>query len=254
MEIQLLKGFEILDTIVDFNINIDTKQDVKIEGSNTILIDQMSAKNYLQLLIQTLIDDSNSKSKSHFLTTLFNKRNYWRKKQYEVVTKLNVIDKGEVDKHLSFFNAIQRIIELAEIEFNDLMTLGSDKTNKTSIKKFSDILEDKYKNKEDDIFSVLGKSFPEFYNENGKALNNKKGIKAILNSWYKLLFEFNIISLNPTKPQKEQICKVLLERCKFSDMSLSSKTLFDNDGIEVNPLFKKEYIELKNAIKSLNIK
>lgn len=118
-----------------------------------------------------------------------------------------------------------------------------------TIIEFSDILEDKYKSIEDDIFAVLGKSFPEFYNENGKALNRKKSIKAILNSWYKLLFEFNIISLNPTKSQKEQICKVLLERCKFSDKILTPRTLFDNEGVEVK--FKHDYGKLKNLIKEL---
>ncbi len=139
-------------------------------------------------------------------------------------------------------------------ELHYLNSLRSGKSIETSIKKFSDILEDKYKNKEDEIFALLGNHFPEFYDSEGKALNNKRNIKAILNSWFKLLIRESIIVLNPTKEKKEQICKVLLERCKFSDMSLSSKTLFDNDGIEVNPLFKKEYIELKNAIKSLNIK
>ena len=120
-----------------------------------------------------------------------------------------------------------------------------------TIIEFSDILEVKYKSIEDEIFAVLGKCFPEFYNENGKALNNRKNIKAILNSWYKLLFKDNFISLNPTNQQKEQISQILNDRCKFVNGKLSSKTLFVNDGIEFK--LNSEYRTMQNLIKSLKI-
>jgi len=136
-------------------------------------------------------------------------------------------------------------------EFLEKLRLRGNPNKVQQIKQFSDILEDNYKNKEDDIFAILGTCFPEYYDENGKAVNNKKNIKAILNSWYKLLFSFNIISLNPTNQQKEQICQILNDRCKFVNGKLSSKTLFENDGIEIK--LKSEYRTMQILIKSLKI-
>lgn len=262
MELKLTEGLSLIEKMEDFSINIDTNQKLFNDGSQTylVLLDQMSVKKYLKLFVQVLIDNARSKTKSDFINSLLRKQHFWQKAQFETISKLNhriekaiVPEKKEIQlelvRYLEFFYTIQRIIEFANIEID----LGwSKETNGIVITKFSDILEPEYKNCENDLFSILGKVFPEYYNPEGLAMNTRHNIKAIVNSWYKVLKNHSLIRLNPSKPQKDQICQILKVKCNFQ--TLTPKTLFDNDGIEVKPEFRAFYQQLNNEIKALKDK
>ncbi len=161
----------------------------------------------------------------------------------------------DVMKVKAFYKTIYYYTRLIEL-FN-----GDSKNDTTysngqniQINEFKDIIDVKYHPIIPSLFNLLGHYFPEHYDHEGKAYNNRRNIKAILNSWYKLLKAESFIVINPTKEQKKQICNVLLAKCGFIDSKLSTKTLFDNDGIDTNLDLGKKYIELKKAIKDLKIK
>ncbi len=131
MELKLVDGFVLIDGMEDFVINIRTNQIAFDENSNTnlILVDHMSTKKYLRIFIQNIIDESISKTKSDFISTIFQRKQFWRKIQYETITKLNFkIDSGlvserqeletDLKRYLNLFHSIQRILEIAEIEYD----------------------------------------------------------------------------------------------------------------------------------------
>ena len=133
MELKLVEGFKLIDGIEDFSIEFITNQNVfdTSLNRNVPIVSQMSAKRYLRIFIQGLIDDCTSKTKSDFMSNLLRKKDYWRKIQYEKISQLNsLIDSAleserlelelERNKYLSFFYFIHRIIEYAEIEFDQL--------------------------------------------------------------------------------------------------------------------------------------
>jgi hypothetical protein len=133
------------------------------------------------------------------------------------------------------------------IEFDKAYLKGEKDASK--ITSFSDILEPKYKGIENDLFAILGRVFPDYYNLDGIRISNKNNLKAILNSWYSALITESIISLNTEPIRKEQICEVLKTRCQFD--TLTPRTLFGSDGIKIKSVFKAEFLELKKEVKAL---
>ncbi|MBK8081350.1 MAG: hypothetical protein IPK25_14375 [Saprospiraceae bacterium] len=263
MELKYFEAYALIDVMEDFIINIQTNEVVFDENTNTnlILLDNMSTKKYLKLFLQELIDKSNSKSISEFNFLLLKKRQFYQKVQYEIITKFNtkIDNASEHEKHeletdkmkyLGLFRSIYQIIKIVDFEFEKQLN-EQERPEKHKIERCSDILAIKFKDKATEILELLGRHFPDYYNEDGKALNNKHILKAILNTFYRLLKVAEIITINPTKKEKDQICQVFIEKCMFSDNKLSPKTLFNNEGIEHKTDFKTACSELKKSINAL---
>lgn len=129
MELKLVKGFKLIDGIEDFSITMSTGQSVVVDNTHTIKLSEISSKRYLRLFIQGLIDDCISKTKSDFMSALLRKKDYYKIRQFEKISQLNsLIDsvleserlelESEKKRYLSFYYSIHRIIEYAEIEFD----------------------------------------------------------------------------------------------------------------------------------------
>lgn len=145
-----------------------------------------------------------------------------------------------------------RLNDIKKVFFPDTFEIKDKQEQK--YKTFSDLLTEKYKSKEKEIVKLLGKCFPDHYNEDGVCYRpNKHNIKGILNTF---MFELkkNNIFINDyisSENDKEVVCKIFADKF-IPGGSIVPKTLFtEENGILYKSQFKGKITNLSKEIERI---
>lgn len=150
---------------------------------------------------------------------------------------------------------VKELKELLSIHQTGSLEIKTNKNNQTpKYMTFSDLLTEKYKSKEQEIVMLLGKYFPDHYNEDGICYSpTKHNVKGILNTFMSILKGNNILIKDyfSSEQDKEVVCKIFADKF-LPGAHISTKTLFSLDhSIQNKPEFKKKIIDLTKELKNI---
>jgi hypothetical protein len=145
--------------------------------------------------------------------------------------------------------------ELLSIHQTGSLEIKTNKNNQTTkYITFSDLLTEKYKSKEQEIVMLLGKCFPDHYNEDGICyFPTQRNNKSILNTFMSKLKENNIFIKDyfSSENDKKVVCKIFSDKF-IQGNEITKETLFyPRYSLDGKLAFQKEVNILTKELKKI---